>query len=436
MGILFKEKMKRTPRAVNKVLAEKVTQFVQEPKSKRAPKKVAPVVVETKKKNVSTKGKKNWRKNIDTTEIDKKEIQDLDKKINEDKVGALKNEDLFTMDVIPNESSKQKFRREFEAKKVKRVKKLSVLEERKMKHMNLEHLAKNEEKLHAPARAYDLWGESNQTESVFKFPVLSKSYGSTTTLNSSAKQNARISYPKIPLPHPGQSYNPDKKDVQKLMEQVVEHNKNINNRKIDEITYENQKDIEAVVLYETSDEESDYDNREITEHNPSNNLAIDDGDRHTKEKRKEKRRRFLHAQKDKELQRQKQKKIAINSSIGLKKVEKGQKKNFKELEEKNLIELNKKKEADRLQKLGLVDDQELLNDFDTNREPVPLRKMRANNQLIADRFSNIIKRNIVGEYASRHKKRNRKLDKIAYKDNNNNDYEIKVDDAAALKIFE
>merc|ERR1711957_1045381 len=315
MGILFKEKMKRTPRAVNKVLAEKVT----------------PVVVETKKKNVSTKGKKNWRKNIDTTEIDKKEIQDLDKKINEDKVGALKNEDLFTMDVIPNESSKQKFRREFEAKKVKRVKKLSILEERKMKHMNLEHLAKNEEKLHAPARAYDLWGESNQTESVFKFPVLSKSYGSTTTLNSSAKQNARISYPKIPLPHPGQSYNPDKKDVQKLMEQVVEHNKNINNRKIDEITYENQKDIEAVVLYETSDEESDYDNREITEHNPSNNLAIDDGDRHTKEKRKEKRRRFLHAQKDKELQRQKQKKIAINSSIGLKKVEKGQKKNFKEL---------------------------------------------------------------------------------------------------------
>ena len=77
-----------------------------------------------------------------------------------------------------------------------------------------------------------------------------------------------------------------------------------------------------------------------------------------------------------------------------------------------------------------------MNDFDTNREPVPLRKMRANNQLIADRFSNIIKRNIVGEYASRHKKRNRKLDKIAYKDNNNNDYEIKVDDAAALKIFE
>ena len=63
--------------------------------------------------------------------------------------------------------------------------------------------------------------------------------------------------------------------------------------------------------------------------------------------------------------------------------------------------------------------------------------MKANNQLIADRFSNIIKRNIVGEYASRHKKRNRKLDKIGYKDNNNNDYEIKVDEEKEkLKIFE
>ena len=73
----------------------------------------------------------------------------------------------------------------------------------------------------------------------------------------------------------------------------------------------------------------------------------------------------------------------------------------------------------------------------SNTEPVPLRLLRSNNQLIADRFSNIIKRNIVGEYASRAKKRNRKLDKFGYRDNNNNDFEINVnDDKGKLKIFE
>jgi len=57
--------------------------------------------------------------------------------------------------------------------------------------------------------------------------------------------------------------------------------------------------------------------------------------------------------------------------------------------------------------------------------------------LIADRFTNIIKRKIIGDLNSRAKKRNRKLDKIHYKDNNNNDYEIFVeDDNSKLKIFE
>jgi hypothetical protein len=67
-----------------------------------------------------------------------------------------------------------------------------------------------------------------------------------------------------------------------------------------------------------------------------------------------------------------------------------------------------------------------------------LRKLRSNNNLISERFSNIIKRNIVGEYASRAKKRNRKLDKYSYRDNNNNnDYEINVnEEKEKLKIFE
>ena len=78
----------------------------------------------------------------------------------------------------------------------------------------------------------------------------------------------------------------------------------------------------------------------------------------------------------------------------------------------------------------------MLEEFVANPEPMPLRKLRTNNKLISDRFANIIKRNIIGEYNNKLKKRNRKLDKIHYKDNNN-DYEIFVEeDTSKLKIFE
>jgi hypothetical protein len=57
--------------------------------------------------------------------------------------------------------------------------------------------------------------------------------------------------------------------------------------------------------------------------------------------------------------------------------------------------------------------------------------------MIAERFSNILKRNIIGELDTRAKKRNRKLDKIHYKNNNNQHYEIFMeDDNSKLKIFE
>jgi len=79
---------------------------------------------------------------------------------------------------------------------------------------------------------------------------------------------------------------------------------------------------------------------------------------------------------------------------------------------------------------------ELLEEFVANPESIPLRKLKANSNLISERFSNILKRKIIGEVNSNFKKRNRKLNKIHYKDNNN-DYEIFVeDDNSKLKIFE
>jgi hypothetical protein len=49
-----------------------------------------------------------------------------------------------------------------------------------------------------------------------------------------------------------------------------------------------------------------------------------------------------------------------------------------------------------------------LEDFQVRKAPLPLRKMKATNNLLRDRFENIIKRDLVGEVSSKVKKRNRK----------------------------
>jgi hypothetical protein len=51
----------------------------------------------------------------------------------------------------------------------------------------------------------------------------------------------------------------------------------------------------------------------------------------------------------------------------------------------------------------------LLNDFQVKKEPVPLRKMKTRGSVLSDRFENILKRNVVGNYENSFmKKRNRK----------------------------
>lgn len=53
--------------------------------------------------------------------------------------------------------------------------------------------------------SYDLWGMETQGK-----------------VNQYKK--VELNYPKVPLPHPGQSYNPSKNDLKNLLSKVVEHN--------------------------------------------------------------------------------------------------------------------------------------------------------------------------------------------------------------------
>lgn len=302
-----------------------------------------------KKKKVSTKGKKNWRKNIDVSDFDKKALKKLDQIIVETNAKNMKDEDFFTLDVKPVESARQRLLREKSEKK-KKVKKLSIFEERKIKRMiknkqgdqtktnqtQQPSVVVNEKK--EEEKVYDLWGNSSTaTESIFKFP------------NSSVNLNKNVSYPKIPLPHPGQSYNPAEKDVKHLLKKVVEINKHLVKKEDPEA----EKEIAPVKLYESSDSEEE---EEVQDFKVSNNPAVDDTERKTRKERKRLIQKKLNLLKEKEKQLKKQKKKEISTSLGLKRVEKQQKKFLREQAEKKLKELQEKKEKEKLIKLGLVEE--------------------------------------------------------------------------------
>jgi len=305
-----------------------------------------------KKKKLSTKGKKNWRKNIDVTEFDKKALKKLDDNIVKTNAKFMKDEDFFTLDVKPIESARQKLLREKSEKK-KKVKKLSIFEDRKIRRMikNKEKI-KNEKtttnhqnnsllnnniKPEEKEKVYDLWGNdiNSKSESIFKFP------------NSSLNQNKNIVYPKLPLPHPGQSYNPAEKDIKQLLNKVVETNKHLVKNSSEELN-----ELEPVQLYESSDSE----NEEILDFKISNNPAVDDNERKTKKEKKRLIQKKLNLIKEKEKVLKKQKKKEISTALGLKRLEKKQKQFLKELEEKKLKDIQEKKEKEKLIKLGLIEE--------------------------------------------------------------------------------
>lgn len=327
-----------------------------------------------KKKKASKKGKKNWRKNIDVSEYDKQNIKKLDQNIAETNAKLMKDEDLFTLDVKPIESAKQRLLREKTEKK-KKVKKISKYEERKLKKMiknkiksekttnqqNNSHSNKSNanessalhEKLaqFLPAQkknedVYDLWGNNSNDQDykiIFKFP------------NSSLNQNKSVLYPKIPLPHPGQSYNPSQKDVKSLIEKVVEVNKHLITKKIQE--KEPKKEIQHVKLYNSSDSEneSEDDNKE-KDFKVSNNPPVDDTERKTKKERKRLIQKKINILKEKEIKKTKEMKKEISNAIGIKKFEKQKNKFLKEREEKKMKEEYEKREKEKLIRLGLVEE--------------------------------------------------------------------------------
>jgi hypothetical protein len=267
------------------------------------------------------KNKKN--KKADLTIHNKKDIQKKEEKLIEKNLEYTKNDNLFTIDTKPNDIVKHKF-----LTNKKKRDKVSKVEERIIKRMKKAEEFKNdivEEKI-----VKDLWADEQPSKKI-AFP--------------NARANI-LKYPKVPLPHPGQSYNPSKEDLSNLLNKVVELNKRA---EVKEDTIEVEKRV-----FLSDDEEEEIVNLE--DFKVSNNPAVDEGDRKTKVERNRKIRAKLNRIKNEEDRKKKQTRINLSRVKSLKNIKKEQEKAKVEERSKRLTALKVKKETEELIKLGVINE--------------------------------------------------------------------------------
>ena len=347
----------------------------------------------SKKSKKSKHGKKNWRKNIDVLDIEQTQQKINQQQIKNQKISDLKNTDLFELDDnLDNANIKPK---KFLGKKTKKPKKVSKMEQRQIKRIIESSKTKavlnnlDKDKNQNENKIYDLWENNDKNNT-----------------NKNNNITLKLKYPKVPIPHPGQSYNPQKKDLNTLLTTVVEKNKYLIPSPEPSISSENS-------------EKNDWDDEaseEITKP-VANNEPVSDLNRLTKKQKKLKEKKKANKLMNRQQEEKKRIKVAISNMLGMKKFEREQKKLEEEKAKKELEEKKKEKIKNYEIKKGIIDDKELLEDFQVNKEPIPLRKMREEINPLSERWENIMKRNMIGEYSNKIRKTgNRKLKKIKFMD--------------------
>ena len=215
-----------------------------------------------KKSKKSKHGKKNWRKNIDVVDIEKAENLRNQEKLDKNRIKQMSDEELFELNTNKKEFIGKKIKKKEEKKK--KNKKLSKMEQRKIKRI----IEKEKEKVlfkkdenEKKKEIYDMWGNEEE-------------YNNNLS-------NKNISYPILPLPHPGQSYNPNKKDLNHLLKKVVELNKKINNKEVNK-----KKEINRNNIFKSEDEDEDEEEINTSLIKISNNEPVSDLNRLTKKEKR------------------------------------------------------------------------------------------------------------------------------------------------------
>jgi len=233
---------------------------------------------------------------------------------------------------------------------------------------------------------------------------------------------------KVPVPHPGQSYNPQREDLRNLLQNIVE----IRKPKVD--INEKECDNDKLGLKEGKFEESESEIESEEEPVISNNPAVDDSNRLTRRIKNKIHTSKLNKLKEVEAKRKKEQKTVINNIKKYERFDKEVRKTQKqEQETKTKLEGLQEKQK-KLLKMGVdFDDTDNL-DFKINKKgaSVSLKNLNTERNLISDQFENIVKRNVLGEVNQLKKKKNQKLHKMHYKDNGDH-YFDEVE--TGLKIF-
>jgi hypothetical protein len=302
-------------------------------------------------------------------------------------VKTLENNQLFT---LTTESSDVKLLKNKRNKsETKSQKKYKNNEERKIKRIGLEmNLAGNIDKnnVKKEEKLYDLWANNNKTSALIKLEPMK--------------------YPKVVIPHPGQSYNPNREDLKNLLQTIVDINK--------------PKDIQEVVpstlnladgKFVAPEDQADKEDQKV-----SNNPPVNDTDRFPRRIRNKLHASKLNKQRNLAQETKKKQKVVINSMKVFHNFNKQVEKNKKTKDDEKKKNEDESKRQKDLINLGVYYKDTDVLDYKINKKDVSLKNLTHNKSLISDRYENILKRNIIGETSVK-KKRNRKLNKIQYREN-------------------
>ena len=219
--------------------------------------------VETRKKKQSTKTRKDWKK-LDVQAEEEIQHEILKVKAEEATMSAMKDSQMFVIDTGDQA-----------LKKAKR----SRVEERLIKNLKRNVAPQKEEEVY---KMQDIWA---------------------TTESSKPRT---ISYPSVPKPHPGQSYNPSNTDFSQLL------------KKVEKVFERPQLPVEEPMpLKSTAFEESD--SEEIV--GIPTNKPVKSEDRLKKVERNRKRKAKLNRQINEELRAKKQVRKELSTIISAKKYE-------------------------------------------------------------------------------------------------------------------
>lgn len=237
----------------------------------------------SKSKKKQTKTKKQWKKNINVDFEQKQNIKKMENNIIDKKILDTNIEDLFVTDCNEPDILPGFLNKKHENTSAKHNKQLNKIIKRKINNINFNK---------AKSFKDNSIGDTEQKQTPFEkkaeikgsltfsdINLVEELWGNTT---SNCKKNNKLisltnicsninnDYPKVPIPHPGLSYNPNKSDIKDLYKNIVNNNKFILQEKkiVHDLDIKNLKNQTS-----NNDKKQEFeDNNETSEENLQNKV--------------------------------------------------------------------------------------------------------------------------------------------------------------------